>query len=62
MLNSKIYEAEFVEHFAARRVRIFTEGENHVHLDGEGMVVEGDLNFEVKPAALHILVPKSPAK
>jgi diacylglycerol kinase (ATP) len=62
MLNSKIYEAEFVEHFAARRVRISAEGENHVHLDGEGMVVEGDLNFEVKPAALRILMPKNPSE
>lgn len=58
MLNSKIYEAEFVEHFTARRVRISAAGENHVHLDGEGMVVTGDLLFEVKPSALSILVPK----
>ncbi|MFN0034903.1 MAG: diacylglycerol/lipid kinase family protein [Saprospiraceae bacterium] len=59
MLNSKIYEAEFVEHFASRRVKISAEGENHVHLDGEGMVVTGDLIFEMKPAVLKILVPKN---
>ena len=57
MLNSKIYDAEFVEHYASRRVIISAEGENHVHLDGEGMVVEGDLLFEMKPAALNVLVP-----
>ena len=39
MLNSKIYDAEFVEHYASRRVIISAEGQNHVHLDGEGMVV-----------------------
>ncbi len=58
MLNSKIYDAEFVEHYAARRVKISAEGENHVHLDGEGIIVDGDLNFEMRPAALKILVPK----
>ena len=57
MLNSKIYDAEFVEHYAARRVSITAEGKNYVHLDGEGMIVEGALEFEMKPAALQILVP-----
>lgn len=60
MLNSKIYEADFVEHYAARRVKISVAGENHVHLDGEGMVVTGDLNFEMKPGALKVLVPAKP--
>lgn len=57
MLNSKIYEADFVEHYAARRVRISAEGENFVHLDGEGLRLSGDLTFEMKPAALNVLVP-----
>ena len=57
MLNSKIYEADFVEHFAARCVKISVEGENHVHLDGEGILMEGDLNFELKPKAIKVLVP-----
>ncbi|HND88860.1 MAG TPA: diacylglycerol kinase family lipid kinase [Saprospiraceae bacterium] len=58
MLNGKIYEAEFVEHFASRRVRISAEGQNFVHLDGEGLVIDGDLNFEIQPQALRILVPR----
>lgn len=57
MLNSRIYEAEFVEHYAARQVSVASEGHNYVHLDGEGMVMEGVLQFELKPKALHILVP-----
>jgi len=57
-LNGKIYEAEFVEHFRARRVRIIAEGKNYVHLDGEGLIHEGVLEFEIKPKALKILVPK----
>lgn len=57
-LNGKIYEAEFVEHFTARHVRIIAEGKNYVHLDGEGLVHEGVLEFEIKPKALKILVPK----
>lgn len=58
MLNSKIYEADFVEHYTARKVSIFAEGENYVHLDGEGLVIEGGLHFELKPAALKILIPQ----
>jgi diacylglycerol kinase (ATP) len=58
MLNGKIYDAEFVEHFTSRRVRISAEGKNYVHLDGEGLVVNGDLNFEIQAKALKILVPR----
>lgn len=57
-LSGKIYDAAFVEHFKASRVRITTEGKTYTHLDGEGLVETGELNFEVKPKALHILVPQ----
>lgn len=57
-LNGKIYEAEFVEHFTARRVKIIAEGKNYIHLDGEGMALEGELEFEIKPKSLKILMPK----
>jgi len=58
-LNGKIYDAGFVDHFTARRVKIISEGENYVHLDGEGIVLEGELSFEILPKALKILVPRS---
>lgn len=57
-LIGKIYDASFVEHFTTKRVRISTEGTNYTHLDGEGLVQEGDLTFEMKPKSLHILVPQ----
>lgn len=57
-LIGKIYDAGFVEHFTTKRVRISTEGTNYTHLDGEGLVLEGDLTFEMKPKSLHILVPQ----
>jgi YegS/Rv2252/BmrU family lipid kinase len=56
-LSGKIYDAEFVEHFRARRVRISAEGTNFVHLDGEGLMSEEDLIFEILPKSLKILVP-----
>jgi YegS/Rv2252/BmrU family lipid kinase len=58
-LNGKIYDAEFVEHFTTSRVKISAPGKNYVHLDGEGLVLEDDLVFEIKPKALKILVPKT---
>lgn len=57
-LNGKIYDADFVEHFTTSRVKITTEGKNFVHLDGEGAMLEGEMEFEIKPKALKILVPK----
>jgi len=59
MLNDKIYDADFVTHFTTKRVRITSEGENFVHLDGEGMMMDDPLIFEIKPKALKILVPLS---
>ena len=56
-LNDKIYEAGFVEHFNARRVKITGEGVNFVHVDGESIEMEGTLEFEIMPHALKILVP-----
>lgn len=58
-LNGKIYDAEFVEHFTSSRVRITSEGKNYTHLDGEGLVQDGELLFEMKPKCLHILVPQT---
>lgn len=60
-LNGRIYDASFVEHFTARQVRITTAGKNFTHLDGEGLVQDGELNFEIKPQSLHILVPQPEA-
>lgn len=59
LLNSKIYESEFVEHFTAQTVKISAKGDNFVHLDGEGMVLNGDITLCIQPKALNILVPKS---
>lgn len=57
MLNNKIYDAEFVEHYTAKRIKISAPGKHYVHLDGEGLTLEGAIDFEMKPASLQILVP-----
>lgn len=57
-LSGKIYDAGFVEHFTARRVKITGEGVNFVHIDGESIELEGELEFEMVPNALKILVPR----
>lgn len=59
MLTNKIYEAGFVEHYRAKNIVIQSEGENYVHLDGEGMVISDTLRFDIKPGALQILVPQN---
>lgn len=57
-LTGKIYESDIVEHFRARHVKIVAEGKNYIHLDGEGQLLEGALEFEIKPKALKILAPR----
>jgi diacylglycerol kinase (ATP) len=57
--NGKIYEADFVEHIHARKVLISSPGINHVHVDGEGLSVEGEIRFEINPRCLKILVPQA---
>jgi len=56
-LNGKIYEAEFVEHFTTSKVVIHADKPLHVHVDGEGLLLQETLTFEIKPKALNILVP-----
>lgn len=61
-LNGTIYDADFVDHYRARHVKIIADGKNYVHLDGEGLIHEGTLEFEIKPKALKILVPRQKAE
>jgi diacylglycerol kinase (ATP) len=56
-LKGKIYEAGFVEHYTARRIKVASESRNFVHIDGESIELEGDLEFEIAPKALNVLVP-----
>ena len=56
-LNGKIYDADFVEHYTTKSVVIHAEQPLHVHVDGEGMLLNGALKFEIKPKCLNILVP-----
>lgn len=53
-----IYQQPIVEHFSAPSVKIRCEGENFVHIDGEGIRLNGELRFEIRPRALKVLVPK----
>ncbi len=52
-----ILQQPFVEHFSADRLVIRSTGKNYAHLDGESVVLHGDLHFEIKPNALKVLKP-----
>lgn len=56
-LSGKLYDAGFVEHFTASRVKISCEDRTFVHVDGESVETSGDLEFEIIPKALKVLVP-----
>jgi YegS/Rv2252/BmrU family lipid kinase len=58
-LKGKLYDAEFVEHFTTRKVKITAKGTHFVHVDGEGFQTDGELIFEVLPKALKVLKPQT---
>ncbi|TNE52533.1 MAG: diacylglycerol kinase family lipid kinase [Bacteroidetes bacterium] len=58
-LKGQIYDARFVEHFTASRVKISCKEPNFVHIDGESVDITGDLTFELIPGALKVLVPQT---
>lgn len=57
IVNGKFYEEEFVEHYVAKELSISSEGQNFVHMDGEGFELEDPLNFSILPNAIEVLVP-----
>ena len=57
-LTGKIFEENFVEHFTTSSLKIYSEGENYIHLDGEGVKHNGVLEFEMLPKALKMLAPQ----
>jgi YegS/Rv2252/BmrU family lipid kinase len=60
-MNGKIYDATFVSHYHSRKVRIETGGTHYVHLDGEGLELQGPLEFDILPKILPILIPSKQA-
>jgi diacylglycerol kinase (ATP) len=57
-LNGKILEEPFVQYFSTNHLTISSDGNNHVHIDGEGFKVDDPLRFSIRPQALKVLVPK----
>jgi diacylglycerol kinase family enzyme len=57
-LTGSIYKMPFVSHFQTSNLTVKSEGEQEVHIDGEGMKTIGNLEFGIRPHSLHILVPQ----
>lgn len=56
--SGNLYHSEFVEHFSANELKIYSEGKNYVHMDGEGFEMSDPLEFTLERNALNILVPE----
>jgi diacylglycerol kinase (ATP) len=55
--NGNFYDNEFVEHFSASELSVYSEGTNYVHMDGEGFQMEDPIQFQMSPTKLEIMVP-----
>jgi len=56
MFAKTAHRSKFVEIIKGRDIRILRETEGAVHLDGEPQVMNAELNIQVKPLSLRVLV------
>ena len=55
MLNKTIDKSKYVEIIKAKNVIIQTEGKNHVHIDGEPVVMKDKIEIKLLPRSLNII-------
>ncbi len=58
MFTNKADRTSYVEYFKGKKIFIQRERADAIHLDGEPYSEEKDLNIEVLPLSLNVIVPK----
>jgi diacylglycerol kinase (ATP) len=59
LFNGSLHRSKLVTFETGRNILIRREGPSAVHLDGEPMDMPAELNIQVKPRSLKVLVPAS---
>ncbi len=57
LFNKTVNRSSFIETIRCQSIIIKNNEGSLVHLDGEPRLLEGELNFQIKPLSLKILVP-----
>ncbi len=58
MFTNKADKTSYVEYFKGKKILIQREKADAIHLDGEPYIEDKDLNIEVLPLSLNVIVPK----
>lgn len=57
-LNRSLHKSEITETFRGKNIKIYLQDKEYIHVDGEGYMSETQLNFEINPMSLNVIVPK----
>jgi YegS/Rv2252/BmrU family lipid kinase len=57
MLTRSIHKSKIIDYFKASELTVRHKGQSFFHKDGEGLVVEGNIHFKIRPASLLVLMP-----
>lgn len=57
MFRNKADQSKYVEYFKGKKIHISREKKAPIHLDGEPSMEQKDLNIEILPLSLNVIVP-----
>jgi len=61
-LNKSLHKSPIVDIYTATSVTIESDEEMHFHIDGEGFIHDGKINFTIVPKSLKIIAPNKDLK
>ena len=61
-INGTVHKSHLTETFKAKEVKINLKKETAVHVDGEGFLTSGPLNFSINQLSLNVLINKKDVK
>lgn len=56
-MTSRIDHSKIVDIYKAKKIKVIRQKEDIANVDGEAMMMAKDLDIEIKPLSLNILLP-----
>ena len=58
MMNNTIHNSRFFDRLSAKEIEVRNEGKLKVHIDGEPIILEGDIKIKMRPLSINLIVSK----
>lgn len=58
MMNNTIHNSKFFDRLSAKEIMVRNEGTLKGHIDGEPVVIEGDVTIKMNPLSMKIIISK----